>query len=85
MYYIRNVLTTAGRNQAIPTCYLNETSLLHPDVKHSWLCDGKLLRLLDPQHPANFKLFNERWTIGRYLGGGLQQVVAGYVEVCKVK
>lgn len=38
--------------------------MLYPDVKHSWLCDGKLLRLLDPQQPSNFKLFNQRWTLG---------------------
>lgn len=38
--------------------------MLYPDVKHNWLCDGKLLRLLDPIHPSNYKMFNQRWKQG---------------------
>lgn len=63
-----NVLFTfflcLGRTEVIPTCYLKETSMLHPDVKHSWLCDGKLLRLLETQNKNNFELFKQRWTLG---------------------
>lgn len=39
--------------------------MLYPDVKHNWLCDGKLLRLLDPIHPSNYKMFNQRWKQGQ--------------------
>ncbi len=36
---------------------LTETSVLYPDVPHSWLCDGRLLRLHDPRHRGNLKIF----------------------------
>ena len=39
---------------------LTETSVLYPDVPHSWLCDGRLLRLHDPKHKGNFKIFQEQ-------------------------
>lgn len=36
---------------------LTESKQLYPDVPHSWLCDGKLLHLTEPQHPNNYKPF----------------------------
>lgn len=36
---------------------LTESKMLYPDVPHSWLCDGKLLRLSDPMHMDNYKIF----------------------------
>lgn len=29
----------------------------YPDNPHAWLCDGRLLRLLDPEDPTNCALF----------------------------
>lgn len=42
-----------------------ESQVLYPTVPHQWLCDGKLLRLLDPAHPDNFKIFQEQWKRGQ--------------------
>ena len=44
---------------------LTETSVLYPDVPHSWLCDGRLLRLHDPKHRGNLKIFMEQWRRGQ--------------------
>ncbi|XP_068210806.1 lysine-specific demethylase 3A [Palaemon carinicauda] len=42
-----------------------ESSSLYPGVAHSWLCDGKLLRLLDPLAPNNTSLFQDQWKRGQ--------------------
>lgn len=44
---------------------LTESKRLYPDVPHTWLCDGKLLRLLDANHSGNFKIFQEQWKRGQ--------------------
>lgn len=36
---------------------LTESKVLYPDIPHSWLCDGKLLRLSDSTHNGNYKIF----------------------------
>lgn len=36
---------------------MTESKILYPNVPHSWLCDGKLLRLIDPTHKENNKIF----------------------------
>jgi lysine-specific demethylase 3 len=36
---------------------LSESLKAYPDIPHSWLCTGKLLRLHDPGNPNNYKLF----------------------------
>ncbi|ODN04414.1 Lysine-specific demethylase 3B [Orchesella cincta] len=41
-----------------------ESTVLYPNVKHSWLCDGKLLRLMDPRNPENKSIFHEQWKRG---------------------
>ena len=43
---------------------LTETSVLYPDVPHSWLQDGRLLRLHDPKHAGNFRIFQAQWLRG---------------------
>ncbi|KAH9518478.1 Lysine-specific demethylase 3A [Bulinus truncatus] len=44
---------------------LTETSVLYPDVPHSWLCDGRLLRLHDGHHKGNLQIFQEQWKRGQ--------------------
>lgn len=44
---------------------LMETTVLYPDVPHAWLCDGRLLRLLDTANKRNFTLFQEQWRRGQ--------------------
>lgn len=44
---------------------LTESKVLYPDVPHSWLCDGKLLRLCDPSHKDNYKIFQDQWKRGQ--------------------
>lgn len=41
------------------------SNMFHPGVPHKWLCEGKLLRLLDPLHPGNESLFDEQWERGQ--------------------
>lgn len=36
---------------------ISESRDKYPDIPHSWLCDSKLLRLLDPTCPGNLTLF----------------------------
>ncbi|XP_071947193.1 probable JmjC domain-containing histone demethylation protein 2C isoform X2 [Antedon mediterranea] len=43
---------------------LVESSMRFPDVPHSWLCDGRLLRLHDPRHKGNLRIFQEQWRRG---------------------
>ncbi|XP_077992762.1 putative JmjC domain-containing histone demethylation protein 2C isoform X2 [Glandiceps talaboti] len=43
---------------------LTESSVTYPGVPHSWLCDGRLLRLHDPTHRGNLKIFQEEWRRG---------------------
>ena len=50
-----------GRESPIPQYTLTETSLLFPDVPHSWLDYGRLLRLHDPRTKNNIKLFQQQW------------------------
>ncbi|XP_075732441.1 lysine-specific demethylase 3 isoform X2 [Rhipicephalus microplus] len=44
---------------------LADTSLLYPNVPHSWLCDGKLLVLHDPRNKHNLTIFQEQWKRGQ--------------------
>lgn len=30
---------------------------MYPGVPHSWLCEGSLLRLIDPSHSGNYRIF----------------------------
>ncbi|XP_045460548.1 lysine-specific demethylase 3A-like isoform X3 [Harmonia axyridis] len=44
---------------------MTESKILYPNVPHSWLCDGKLLRLIDPTHKENYKIFQDQWKRGQ--------------------
>ena len=44
---------------------LTESKMLYPEVPHSWLCDGKLLRLQDPNSPKNYRIFQDQWKRGQ--------------------
>lgn len=50
--------------QATPI--VSDRARLEPpmDAPHSWLCNGRLLRLLDPRAPGNVKAFEKRWKRG---------------------
>lgn len=39
---------------------LTESKMLYPETPHSWLCDGKLLRLMDAMNVGNYKIFQVR-------------------------
>ncbi|XP_076371859.1 uncharacterized protein LOC143257296 isoform X2 [Tachypleus tridentatus] len=53
------------RTLSIQSRNLTESSLLHPDIPHSWLCGGKLLRLHDSQLHQNIHIFQEQWKRGQ--------------------
>ena len=38
---------------------------MYPGVPHSWLCEGMLLRLIDPSHSGNYRLFQDQWRRGQ--------------------
>ncbi|KAJ8684049.1 hypothetical protein QAD02_019841 [Eretmocerus hayati] len=44
---------------------LLESTSLYPKVPHSWLCDGKLLRLHDPHDNNNYRIFQDQWRRGQ--------------------
>lgn len=44
---------------------LTKSLELYPGIPHTWLCDGKLLRLLDASNPNNIILFQEQWKRGQ--------------------
>lgn len=39
--------------------------MLHPEVPHRWLCENKLLRLLDPLNKGNEEFFHQQWQCGQ--------------------
>lgn len=41
------------------------SNMLFPNVPHQWLCENKLLRLLEPMHPGNDAFFHEQWQRGQ--------------------
>lgn len=45
-------------------CQAN-SNMLYPDVPHKWLCENKLLRLLDPLNAGNDAFFHEQWQHGQ--------------------
>lgn len=40
-------------------------NMLYPHIPHRWLCENKLLRLLDPMNPGNESIFHEQWQRGQ--------------------
>lgn len=61
---------------------LTESKLIYPDIPHSWLCDGKLLRLSDTTHQGNIKIFQVRnlIIIYRKYFSNVFSIVTGPVE-----
>lgn len=45
---------------------LTLSKAIYPGVPHAWLSDGKLLHLLDSEHPGNYVIFQVNM-IARYL------------------
>lgn len=43
----------------------DQSQYLYPDVPHVWHCNGRLLRLLQPGNPQNFRPFQEQWKRGQ--------------------
>lgn len=41
------------------------SNMIYPDIPHRWLCENKLLRLLDPMNPGNETIFHEQWQRGQ--------------------
>ncbi|XP_030757045.1 probable JmjC domain-containing histone demethylation protein 2C isoform X2 [Sitophilus oryzae] len=66
-HYIRRYnWQNKGRQQVpIRIMTLTESKILYPTVPHSWLCDGKLLRLSDPTCADNYKIFQDQWKRGQ--------------------
>lgn len=66
------------RNRYLPirvmTMALSQS--LYPNVEHMWLCEGKLLRLLNPtDNVNNLKIFQQQWKRG-------QPVLVSHVDKC---
>jgi len=65
-HYVPRVGTAMqGRSLPVLARTLTETSVLFPDVPHSWLDNGRLLRLHDPLNKGNLELFQQQWQKGQ--------------------
>uniref|UniRef100_A0A182P3X5 [histone H3]-dimethyl-L-lysine(9) demethylase n=1 Tax=Anopheles epiroticus TaxID=199890 RepID=A0A182P3X5_9DIPT len=53
------------RNKSEHRMNLTQSKLLYPDVSHDWLCNGKLLRLLNPLDLHNYRVFHDQWERGQ--------------------
>jgi [histone H3]-dimethyl-L-lysine9 demethylase len=65
---LRHYVSRTKRNVVfLPTriMTLAQSRTIYPKCPHQWLCDGKLLRLLDPTCPNNYKIFQEQWKRGQ--------------------
>ncbi|KAI4476626.1 hypothetical protein M0804_013443 [Polistes exclamans] len=66
-HFVRRYKWTQRGREPLPIriMTLTESKSLYPDVPHSWLCDGKLLRLNDPNNPNNYRIFQDQWKRGQ--------------------
>lgn len=63
---VRYVSTAGNENViSISRSMSQVTSNLFYNVPHTWLCENKLLRLLDPQHAGNEDFFHDQWQRGQ--------------------
>uniref|UniRef100_UPI00358F85A3 lysine-specific demethylase 3A-like n=1 Tax=Myxine glutinosa TaxID=7769 RepID=UPI00358F85A3 len=53
---------SAPSNMGLLVPLVDPTSSLPP---HSWLCDGRLLRIHPPKHKQSWRLFRECWKLGQ--------------------
>lgn len=69
LHFTRKYQMSKSRRELPPvrTCYLSESSLLYPEIPHSWLGNGKILLLKDPCHSGNLQLFQEQWKRGQVI------------------
>lgn len=67
MHYMRRYPQPRSGREPLPIRIFTfeESNLLYPGVPHTWLCSGRLLRLLDPYHKDNLKMFQEQWKRGQ--------------------
>ncbi|KAK0086395.1 hypothetical protein PV325_003271 [Microctonus aethiopoides] len=66
-HFVRRYKWTQRGREPLPIriMTLTESKSLYPDVPHSWLCDGKLLRLCDPNNVNNYRIFQDQWKRGQ--------------------
>ncbi|KAG8233060.1 hypothetical protein J437_LFUL012936 [Ladona fulva] len=64
-HFIRRFSLQSREPLPIRIMTLAESMALYPDVPHSWLCDGKLLRLHDPNNRSNYRIFQDQWKRGQ--------------------
>ncbi|XP_043460930.1 probable JmjC domain-containing histone demethylation protein 2C isoform X2 [Leptopilina heterotoma] len=66
-HFVRRYKWTQRGREPLPIriMTLTESKSLYPDVPHAWLCDGKLLRLNDPNNPNNYRIFQDQWKRGQ--------------------
>ncbi|XP_058174131.1 lysine-specific demethylase 3B [Anopheles ziemanni] len=53
------------RNKGERRMQQGNSRVLYPEVAHEWLCNGKLLRLLDPLDVRNYQSFHDQWERGQ--------------------
>lgn len=61
------LLTKKRTQKSLPqkVMTLRASKELFPGIAHDWLCNGKLLRLLDSRDPRNALIFKEYWKRGQ--------------------
>ncbi|XP_015112860.1 probable JmjC domain-containing histone demethylation protein 2C isoform X3 [Diachasma alloeum] len=66
-HFVRRYKWTQHGREPLPIriMTLTESKSLYPDVPHSWLCDGKLLKLNDPHNINNYRIFQDQWKRGQ--------------------
>ncbi|KXJ79431.1 hypothetical protein RP20_CCG026209 [Aedes albopictus] len=69
--YMKKGIEFQNKGERVMT--LKESEKLYPNVAHQWLCNGRLLRLLDPLNDNNYNTFHDQWERG-------QPVMVSYVS-----
>ncbi|EAT41178.1 AAEL007157-PA, partial [Aedes aegypti] len=69
--YMKKGIEFQNKGERVMT--LKESEKLYPNVAHQWLCNGRLLRLLDPLSDNNYNTFHDQWERG-------QPVMVSYVS-----
>ncbi|XP_058801148.1 lysine-specific demethylase 3A-like isoform X2 [Phymastichus coffea] len=66
-YFVRRYKRPQRGREPLPIriMTLTESKCLYPEVPHSWLCDGKLLRLHDSNNSMNYRIFQDQWKRGQ--------------------
>ncbi|XP_043191367.1 lysine-specific demethylase 3A-like [Amphibalanus amphitrite] len=79
-HFVRRATSRRGFRERLPIriMTLGESTRLYPNVRHAWLCDGKLLRLHESTAPDSERLFRDQWKRGQpvlcsNIGGGLDR------------